>query len=83
MLVRSILGTIVQLLILCLVVGLVLAFFHVSPYALIDDTKGTAAGAADTLRHAAHWASGYVMLGAIIVLPLAAIIFVFRLLRAL
>ena len=83
MLLGRLIGWVVQVLVLCLVAGLLLAYFHVSPYALLGDTKGGAADALGMVRHAAHWASGYIALGAVIVLPVAAIMLLFRLLRRL
>lgn len=83
MLVCSIIGTIIQVLVLCLLVGLLLAFFDISPYALIDGTRGEAHGALTLLRHAVRWASGYIALGAVIVLPLTVVLLLVRAVRSL
>ena len=74
-------GTIIRLLPLCLVVGLLLAFFNVNPAHILTDTAGTLHLVARLLVDFFHWAKPYVLLGAVVVLPVACLMLLLRLVR--
>jgi hypothetical protein len=69
-------STIIKLLIASLVVGLLMRWFDVTPRSLIANFGETIARAFDRLTHFAAWAVDYVLLGAVIVVPIWAVWFV-------
>jgi hypothetical protein len=75
--VRRILG----LLFLCLVVGLVLAFFGTTPRTIFSDVLGTIERVAGLVLDFATWAVPYIVLGAIVVVPIAVIGWLMRVAR--
>jgi hypothetical protein len=74
-------GTIIRLLLLCLVVGIALRIFNISPRHIFDDTWNTLAQIVHLIVEFARWAIEYVALGAVIVLPIAVIALILRLVR--
>jgi hypothetical protein len=62
-------STIVKLLVASLIVGLLMRWFDVTPRSLIANFGETIARAFDRLAHFAGWAIDYVLLGAVIVVP--------------
>ena len=66
-------GTILKLLLLCLVVGLILSFFDITPQHIVTDTLRTLREIYDLVFGAVHWAVPYILLGAVIVVPVAVI----------
>ena len=66
-------GTILKLLLLCLVVGLVLSFFNITPQHIVTDTLRTLREIYDLIFGAVHWAVPYILLGAVVVIPVAVI----------
>ncbi|HWK45428.1 MAG TPA: DUF6460 domain-containing protein [Stellaceae bacterium] len=70
-------GTIIRLLLLCLVVGLILAFFNITPQHLFNDTIGTIRELVAVVTGITHWAAPYVVLGAVVVIPIAILSYVF------
>jgi hypothetical protein len=75
---RVTIGTVVKLALASLLVGLVLSFLGVTPADLLDRVAGLAAGLWDTVHGALGWAGSYMLLGALVVLPLWLIRFVWR-----
>ena len=71
-------GGIVRLLLLCLVVGLILSFFDITPQHIVTDTLRTIRSIYDLLFGAVHWAVPYILLGAVIVIPVAVISLMMR-----
>jgi len=71
-------GTIVRLLLLCLLVGLVLAFFDITPHRLFNDTIGTIRELVAVITGITHWAAPYILLGAVVVVPVAIISYLAR-----
>jgi Family of unknown function (DUF6460) len=76
---------IVNLLVLCLLVGLVLAFLGVTPHSIVTDTWHAVRSIWDlVLRFAGvgmdvlTWAMQYILLGAVIVVPVALVSFLLR-----
>jgi hypothetical protein len=78
---QSMVGTVFRILLICLVVGLVMAFFGITPAHIIDDTIATAQRAWALVVSFVLWAVPYVLLGGSVVLPIAAIILILRFVR--
>jgi hypothetical protein len=74
-------STIVKLLIASLVVGLLMRWFDVTPRSLITHFGETIVRAFDRMAQFAGWAVDYVLLGAVIVVPIWAVWFVFNRLK--
>ena len=72
---------IVYLLFLCLVVGVVVSIFDIDPRAILTNTWGALREIGRLLRSALDWAVPYILTGAVIVLPIAAVAFLLRRLR--
>jgi hypothetical protein len=72
---------VVYLLFLCLVVGVVVSIFDVDPMRILTNTWGAIRDIGRLLRAAVDWAVPYILTGAVIVLPIAAIAFLMRRLR--
>ncbi|PHZ85825.1 DUF6460 domain-containing protein [Paremcibacter congregatus] len=66
---KSTLHVVWKLVIVSLLVGLALDFFDVSPVDLIHDIPDTVAQVFDAVVRAIQWGGKYVLLGAIIVVP--------------
>lgn len=62
-------GTIIKLLLACLVVGWILSVIEVDPLGFIRFISQSVHQAADMVADAVRWAFPYVTLGAIIVIP--------------
>lgn len=65
-----ILPTIIKLVLLCLVVGLLLTFFDITPKDLLTNFWRTLRDILQVGIDAAEWAWKYVALGAVVVLPI-------------
>jgi hypothetical protein len=68
---------VIGFLLLCLVVGIVLAALNVTPRSIITDTIGTIRHIADLFIDAADWAIPYILLGGVVVVPIAVLSFLF------
>ena len=76
--VRTILSTALKIAIACLIVGLILSAFGIDPWQLygrVGDVAGDAAAAASSFI---GWAWRYIVIGAVIVVPLWLVIFLLR-----
>ena len=71
-------GTIIRLLLLCLVVGLVLAFFNITPQHILTDTLRTIGEIWDLVEGIVRWAVPYILMGAVVVVPVAVISLIMR-----
>jgi Na+/H+-dicarboxylate symporter len=78
---ESMVGTVIRILLICLLVGLVMAFFGLTPEHIIDDTIATARHAWALVVNFVLWAVPYVLLGGSVVLPVVAIVFILRFVR--
>ena len=65
-----ILPTIIKLVLLCLVVGLLLTFFDITPKDLLTNFWRTVRNIWQAGFDAAEWAWKYIALGAVVVLPI-------------
>ncbi len=59
-----------KLLVASLCVGLLLSFFNIDPVELINDVPETLAKIIDVILDVINWAGKYILLGAIIVIPI-------------
>lgn len=75
---RKPLDTIISLLMASFVVGIMLWIFGIDPVDLWTDLGGTLARIWDMAAEGLRWAGKYVLLGAIIVVPLWAVLRLFR-----
>ena len=73
MLRENLVGTVIRLLLICLVVGLILSFFNITPQHIVTDTLRTLREIYDLVFGAVHWAVPYILLGAVVVIPVAVI----------
>jgi hypothetical protein len=69
-------------LLLCFVVGVVLATFGIHPRTILTDTWHTIGRVFDLFLGIATWAMPYILLGASIVVPIAVVSFVVRFVRS-
>lgn len=74
-------AVLIKLFLLCLVVGLVMAFFHITPAHLITDTFANIGHLWDLLVGFIYWSLPYAQLGAWIVIPIVAIVLIMRVAR--
>jgi len=74
-------STIVKLLIACFVVGLVLAVLEIDPMDLLRDFKGTVESIARWSVDVFGWAFSYILLGAVIVVPIWVAVYLLRMFR--
>jgi len=65
------LGWIVKTLLLCFVVGLALSVLDIDPASIITNTWETVRDIADLAIGAVRWALPYILIGAVIVVPLS------------
>jgi len=65
------LGWLVKVVLLCLVVGLFLSFFEIDPAAILTNTWATVLSVGDLVVGVVRWAVPYILVGAVVVVPLA------------
>ena len=73
-------STVVKLFVVSLLVGMAMSFFDLSPRALLERLGGTAQEIFEIGVGAVEWAVPYVLLGAVVVVPIWIVV---RLLKAL
>jgi hypothetical protein len=74
-------GRIIGLLVLCFLVGLVLAFFGTTPRTILTDAWGTIVSVWGFVVDLLAWAMPYILLGAVVVVPIAVIGWILRIAR--
>ena len=67
---RVTLGTVIKLALACLAVGLLLAALDVTPEGLLSRVSGMALGLWEAAQGLFGWAGSYMLLGALVVLPI-------------
>lgn len=67
---RNIVGTIVKIAVLSLIVGLILSALDISPARVLEGLGVTARDAIDSGASLVAWALEYVVVGAVIVVPI-------------
>ena len=73
--------TIVKLLIVSLILGLVLSFFDISPQGLLRSLGATVEDIAAILASLLEWSIGYILIGAVVVVPIWLILRALRIAR--
>jgi ABC-type arginine transport system permease subunit len=76
---KSAVSTIVKLAIISLPVGVALAFFDISPRSLVENLGGTVVEIYEVILRFLRWAVQYILLGAVVVLPIWLVFFLIRL----
>ncbi len=76
---KSVVSTIVKLAIISLLVGVALAFFDISPRSLVENLGGTVVEIYEVILRFLRWAMQYILLGAVVVLPIWLVFFLIRL----
>ncbi|MBP2298322.1 hypothetical protein [Azospirillum picis] len=66
-------GWIIRTLFLCFVVGLALSFLHIDPASILTDSWQTVQNIVSLLVDAGSWALPYILIGAVVVVPLSVI----------
>ncbi|MFC7049134.1 DUF6460 domain-containing protein [Emcibacter nanhaiensis] len=66
---KRVLGIVWKLIIASLFVGMALSYFDITPAELIEDLPETIGKIVDTAWSGIQWAADYVVLGAIVVVP--------------
>ena len=74
----SMIGRAIGALVLCLLVGLLLTHFGIAARSILTDTWHTILGVGRLVGDLIVWAVPYTLLGAVVVVPLLLIGFVFR-----
>ncbi|AWK87026.1 hypothetical protein [Azospirillum thermophilum] len=69
---------VVQTLILCFLVGVLLSVFQIDPASIFRDTWATVGEVADLALSLGRWALPYVLIGAVIVVPIMVIAGILR-----
>lgn len=72
---------IVRIIVLSLVVGLALSFLDIEPMGILNDTWDTVLAVFGLFTRVAEWALPYVLVGAVVVVPLALVAALLRYLR--
>jgi hypothetical protein len=75
-------GTVIKLAVASLIVGWLLSVLGVTPQDLIARFSALGSGLWDTARDFLGWAGGYMLIGALVVLPIWLVLYVWGRLRA-
>ena len=78
---KSAVSTIVRIAILSLLVGLALALFDISPRALVENLGSTVVEIYEVVLRAIRWSVKYILLGAVVVVPIWLVFFLLRVAR--
>lgn len=78
---RSAAGTVIRLLVLSLIVGAALSLFNITPQGLLRGLGGTAEQILGVAVGAIEWAVPFVLIGAVVVVPIWAIMKLMRIAR--
>ncbi|GEO36732.1 hypothetical protein SAE02_08800 [Skermanella aerolata] len=72
---------IIRILVLSLIVGLAISFFDINPMGILNDTWDTVLAVGGLFKGVADWALPYILVGAVVVVPIALISALLRYLR--
>jgi hypothetical protein len=72
---------IINILVLSLIVGLVISFFNINPMGILNDTWDTILAVGGLFKGVLDWALPYILVGAVVVVPIALIGALLRFLR--
>lgn len=71
-------GWIIRTLVLCFIVGFVLSFLRIDPASILTNSWQTVQDIAALVIEAGRWALPYILIGAVVVVPLSLIGLVMR-----
>jgi hypothetical protein len=72
---------IINILVLSLIVGLVISFFDINPMGILNDTWDTILAVGGLFKGVLDWALPYILVGAVVVVPIALVGALLRFLR--
>lgn len=75
---KNIVPTLVKLAIGSLLLGLLLSFFSISPRGLLEGLGGTALEIFDIIAGMLEWAIEYILIGAIVIVPVWLVLLAWR-----
>jgi len=78
---RNLGTTLLRLFILSLIIGLVLSAFDIQPESLLGAVGGTVEGIFNVIAGAVEWAVPFVLIGAVVVIPIWLILTAIRIAR--
>lgn len=78
---HNIIATLIKLLVASLVVGLVLSALDVTPWQMFEDLGGSVREVVNAGREFFTWALRYILLGAVVVVPIWLVIVAVNLIR--
>jgi hypothetical protein len=78
---RNLGGTLLKLFILSVIVGIVLSVFNIDPEKLLGSIGGTVESIFNVLVDALEWAVPFVLIGAVVVIPIWLILAALRMAR--
>ncbi len=78
---KSTLSTVVKLAVLSLLVGMALAFFDITPQRLLENLGSTVIEIYQLVLRFLRWALQYVLIGAVVVLPIWLVLYLVRVAR--
>lgn len=78
---KSVFSTVVKLAVISLLVGMALAFFNITPQSLLENLGGTVIEIYRLVLRFLRWALEYVLIGAVVVLPIWLALYLVRMVR--
>lgn len=79
--VHGFVSTVIKLALICLGVGLILAFFDIDPVSLMRNFPQAIQSVFEVVANMIRWAVPYILLGAVVVVPIWLIFFLLRMAR--
>ncbi|MDA0261190.1 MAG: DUF6460 domain-containing protein [Proteobacteria bacterium] len=74
-------STVVRILLLCLVVGLIISFFNISPEGILATLGSTVERIFRAVVGVVQWAVPYMLIGAVVVIPIWVVVYIYRVAR--
>ncbi len=78
---KSVFSTVVKLAVISLLVGMALAFFNITPQSLPENLGGTVIEIYRLVLRFLRWALEYILIGAVVVLPIWLALYLVRMAR--
>ena len=75
-------STVVRILLLCLVVGLIISIFDISPEGVLGLLGSTVERIFSTIAGVVQWAVPYMLIGAVVVIPIWVVVYIIRVARS-
>ena len=74
-------STAVRILVLCLIVGMIISFFDISPEGMLGLLGSTVERIFLVISGVVQWAVPYVLVGAVVVIPIWVVVYIVRVAR--